>query len=859
MLNAMPAAEGFLRGVRILELSDERGEYAGKLLAGLGADVIKIEPPGGEVTRSYGPFLNDIEGSERSLHFAHYNFGKRSVTLDLGDDVARGQLSKLLAGADAIITTWEPERLRGAGLDYAKLIAENSRLVFCHIVPFGLDGPWAEYKGSDLVHLALGGVMMNCGYDADPTGYYDLPPIAPQVWQSYHIAGEMAVIGILGALYHSLATAEGQLLTTSIHQAVAQQTETDVPNWIYGHLTHFRRTARHSFPDPRDVFPAIVSTKDGRWLLPYRSYAAGGSTEEFLATVRVLAVYGMEEDLLDSKYLASDYRANVVVGRHIQAVIARFIGAWTSRREIWRDMQAVGATWGPIRRPDENVADDHWMKRHTFVQVQHPESDQVLTDVGAKWYCAEVPWRTSPRAPKLGEHNSELLGREQASDQTREPNLSRVRSAKRRLALQDVRMLDLGWLLASAGAGRFLAAQGAEVIKVEHSTRLDAMRWNNGIVPRGGRKERDAAVEAIPVEEPGPEEPNRSGFFMDINAGKRAISLNLKTVEGKELLGRLIGLSNVISEGFSPGTLDRMGFGYDRLKQIRADIVYVQQSGMGQVGTYGKMRSYGPVAQGFCGLTEMSGLPAPFPPSGIGYSYLDWFGAYNMAIAILAGLYRQQATGLGCWIDSSQVESGIYLSGPSVLDFSANGRSWTRYGNQSPYKPAAPHGAYRVAGNDRWIAISCFTESDWRALIGILDATELTVDDQFTTLGDRLANQDELDIALTSFTIKWDGYELMEKLQAAGVAAGVCQTAQDRCDRDPQLRALEWLVELNQSAIGTWPCKDIPVKFDRTPVRVGGTINRHGPSYGEDNEYVFGELLGLRLSEIRRLKAEGVI
>ena len=148
------------------------------------------------------------------------------------------------------------------------------------------------------------------------------------------------------------------------------------------------------------------------------------------------------------------------------------------------------------------------------------------------------------------------------------------------------------------------------------------------------------------------------------------------------------------------------GLGYDRLREINPRIVYVQQSGMGQIGTYGRLRSFGPTAQAFSGLSDMSGLPGPYPPAGIGYSYLDGFGAYQMALAMMAALYRQRVTGQGCWIDSSQAEVGIYLTGASILDHSAKGRSWARYGNRSPYKPTAPHGAYRARGEDRWIAIA---------------------------------------------------------------------------------------------------------------------------------------------------------
>jgi len=849
---------GFLEGIKVIEIGDELGEYCGKLLAGLGADVVKVEPPGGEKTRTYGPFYGDEPGIERSLHFWHYNFGKRSIVLDLDADDGQADFLNLAAASDLVLDARAHSYLDERGLGYDTLKKLSPGLLYSRISPFGDEGPWAGHKGSDLVHLALGGVMLNCGYDPEPGGFYDTPPIAPQMWQSYHVAGEMAVIAIIGALYHRLQTGKGQRLSTGVHGALAQQTEGDVPSWIFLAQEHHRSTCRHSRPklDP----PVLTPTKDGRYLYPYRSYAAAG-VDAIKPTIAILEKYGMAEDLLDPKYQDRGYTSDPAVEHHIVGVVGRFVQRFRFDHEIWREFQAVGLTWAPVRRPEENTLDEHWRARETFFEVHRPELDQIFTEVGAKWLCREVPWRRGPRSPSLGEHTVTVL-EELASLPSKSPVSPTPRQAANnpapvRGALDGVKFVDLGWMLASAGAGRFIAAMGAEVIKVEHSTRWDALRFNRGIVRPGGRTERDAATGPLP--DCKPTSPNRGGFFMDINAGKRGISLNLKHPRGREILTKLLESADVVAEGFSPGTMDRMGFGYDRLKEINPRLVYVQQSGMGQIGTYGEMRSYGPVAQAFSGISEMSGLPSPYPPAGIGYSFLDWCGAYNMAIAILAGIYRQKATGKGCWIDSSQVEAGTYLNGTAILDYSANGRAWSRYGNRSPYKPAAPHGAFRVKGADRWIAIACFDEADWRGLVGVLGAPSWTNDPRFATLVDRLAHQDELEALVNSETANADAYDLMARLQSAGVSAGVCQSAKDRCEADPQLRSLNWLVELEQSEIGRWPAKEFPTQMSETPAHMGGNIHRHGPSYGEDNEAIFGEWLGLSKQQVRQLEEDGVL
>ena len=259
--------QGFLATVRVLELADELGEYAGKVLAGLGADVVKVEPPEGESTRRYGPFLADEQDPDRSLCFWHYNFGKRAVTLDLDSGLDRQRFVELAKRADVILETRPRGYLEDRGLGFDDLSTLAPGIIVARISPFGDTGPWKDHHGSDLVHLALGGVMMNCGYDPDPSGFYETAPVAPQMWQAYHIAGEMMAMGIIAALFHRMRTGEGQYLSGAVHEAVAKQTETDLPNWIYSRLAHNRQTCRHSRPNPDAA--AISQTKDGklyRWL-----------------------------------------------------------------------------------------------------------------------------------------------------------------------------------------------------------------------------------------------------------------------------------------------------------------------------------------------------------------------------------------------------------------------------------------------------------------------------------------------------------------------------------------------------------------------------------------------------------------
>jgi len=853
MKSAADHPRPLLAGIRVLELADELGEYIGRQLAGLGADVVKVEPPQGEVTRGYGPFYQRPD-PERSLHFWHYNLGKRSIRIDLDTAEGRAELSSLAATVDVIVDTKARGYLRERGLDTAVWRADNPGLVYARVTPFGDDGPWADYRGSDLIHLALGGVMMNCGYDPDTDGEYDTPPIAPQVWQAYHMAGEMAVMSIIAALIHRRRTGQGQDLLTSVHDAVSKNTETDVPNWVFLRQTHLRQTCRHSraYVTP----PSLSETADGRWVMPYRTYLRA-APERFTRTVAVLRHYGVAAEFDDPKYDDPAQRNTPETNQLLDEAVDALVAGRHFSDEVWRVGMDQGQAWAAVRRPEENLEDPHWRLRGSFADVEHPELGRSFSYVGARWYCEEAPWVIGSRPPLLGEHDAQVR-REwavPAADSPWRPQEETTEGlttspAGTPFALGHVKVVDFGWMLASAGAGRFLAAFGADVVKIEHDSHPDAMRFSLGMCPPGGRSERDRATDALPT--PVSDSLNRGGSFMEINAGKRSAALDIKNPDHRRIVEDLIREADIVIEGFSPGAMTRMGFGYERLKELNPSIVYIQQSGFGEHGLYGAAKCYGPTAQAFSGLSEMSGLPDPLPPAGIGYSYLDWFGAYNVATATLAGLFRKEATGKGCHIDASQVEIGFALTGAAVLDASANDTHWSRYGNDSPYKPAAPHNVYRTAGHDRWIAIAAFDEEQWRGIEEVLGLDTLRTDPRFATLEARRSNLEELDRIIGERVALMEPFALMHTLQTAGVPAGVCQNAQDRCDDDPQLRALGWTVELDQTEIGRWPVKTHSTTLSVTPALIGGRLGRSGPNYGEHTAEVLEEWLGDRQIAYRR-------
>jgi crotonobetainyl-CoA:carnitine CoA-transferase CaiB-like acyl-CoA transferase len=857
--NTPTSRPGALAGIRVIELADEQAEYCGLTLAGLGADVVKVEPPGGSSTRRIGPFYEDREGPERSLFFWQYNRGKRSVVLDLREAKDRDRFRALVTTADVLLESTPRGELDRLGLGAQALMREFPTLIVARVSPFGDHGPWADFKASDLIHLALGGVMMNCGYDPAPGGKYDLPPIAPQMWHAYHVAGEQLTFTILAALVYRFRTGKGQHLSCAVHEAVAKSTEVDLMSWVMRRAPVLRQTCRHA-RESVSPSPSIVHTKDGRWVMA----SLGNREGEAARLTALLERYGIDAGELDQAAMPKGGRFVPGTGPvdkkrdPAMEAVQRFVRAFTYENVPWREAQEAGMLWAPLRKPHESAMDPHWLARGSCTDIEHPELGRAFRYATSKWISTANTWSPGRRAPLLNEDAEAVMAPPRRAfpvidTAARAPAGEPLSRRGKPFALHGIRILDFTWFLASAGGTRFLAAFGAESIKVElkshPDTRLAAM------APIGGRAAREKATAPLR----GVTDPDMGGQFNNKNPGKRGISLNVRHPKGLEIAKRLVAMSDIVAEGFSPGVLDNWGLGYDALRAIKPDIIYVQQSGMGAKGTYGRFRTVGPIANAFAGLSEMSGLPEPAMPAGWGYSYLDWMGAYSFALAMLSALFHRERTGEGQWIDASQTEVGLFISGTAVLDWSANGRIWSRYGNRSPYKPAAPHGVYPCAGEDRWLAIACFNEAEWEALTRVAGHPEWAKDARFADLGKRMAHQDALDALVGAWARSQDEYELMASLQQAGVPAGVCQTAGDRCDNDPQLAALEWLTEVTGTKIGRWPIAEVPVKMSESPAYIGGRIDRGAPCYGEDNHYVYGELLGMSSQEIEALAAEGVI
>jgi crotonobetainyl-CoA:carnitine CoA-transferase CaiB-like acyl-CoA transferase len=408
-------------------------------------------------------------------------------------------------------------------------------------------------------------------------------------------------------------------------------------------------------------------------------------------------------------------------------------------------------------------------------------------------------------------------------------------------ALSHLRICDFTGVLAGAGATKWLAAFGAQVIRVEDPVAQG--RWD---ILRGAPPFKD----------------ERRGIefgagFQNHNVEKLGITINMRSERGKELLRQLIPTCDAVTENFAAGVLERWGFGYPVLRELRPDIIYVSNCGFGQTGPYGRFKSWGPIAQAVSGLTYTSGLPDQ-PPAGWGYSYMDHTGGYYMAIAILAALFHRARTGEGQWVDLSCTEAAATLHGPALLDYTVNGRAIRRPGspnsNRSQWPGMAPHGIYPAQGDDEWLAIACRDDAQWAALAKVIDEPWCN-DERWAALAGRLAAEDELDADLAAWTARHERFDLAARLRAEGIAAAPVQQPSERIDGDPSTTAYGLWPAVDHLAMGEVRVDGLPVHFSATDWR----IERAAPCLGQHNDEVYGELFGLSAGEIDELRAEGVI
>ncbi|MBI4332275.1 MAG: CoA transferase [Chloroflexi bacterium] len=817
-----PPGDVALSGIRVLDLADPTGLYCTKLLADLGAEVIRIEPPGGDATRKIGPFFHDDPNPEKSLFFFHFNTNKRSVTLDLTGAEGRQAFRKLAAGADILVETFQPGYLAGMGLGYEDLKALNPAMIVTSITGFGQTGPRAGYKSCDLVGMATGGLMSMCGWP-------DLPPLRLAGSQANYMASVQAAAGTLIALLHRLRTGQGQHVDVSMQQSVPVCMQTGM--LIYDKTREIRKRSGAEATQPgQGIFPC----KDG--------YVDIGQLSALLWWDRLanwLDSEGAAEDLKEEKWRDPFHRTRPEAIKHINEVIKSYLAKHT-KEEIFHRGQSAGVVIGPVNTPEDIIKDENLQQRRFLVPVEHPELGVTLQYLGPPVRFSGTPWRISRRAPLLGEDNHEILGAAGSPARSAgagQPAGPRPQPGKAGIPLEGLKVLEFTEQVAGPMAGKALADFGAQVILVENEQRA-----------RFGSSSRHPSTGAASLTS-----LNLGNHFNKFNTNKLSVTLDMTRPRGMEIARQLIGRSDVVISNFVPRVLQKWGFSYSELKKIKPDIIFVTMPAFGAEGRYRDYRTLSWNLMAQCGLDYASRFPGRPPIRASPWSHPDTCSQpFHALVGTLAALYWRAVTGKGQHVEICQYESTLCFSETFIFDYLVNGRLPAPMGNRLDW--AAPHGVFRCQGDDRWCAIAVFTGEEWQGLCRAIGRPELARDERFASLGQRKAHSHELETIVNQWTAGRSPWEVMELMQAAGVPAGAVENEEDLLN-DPQLKARNHWLRIPHPEAGALVNDDWAFKLSAVPA----VPWRHAPLLGEHNDFVLHGILGIPEAEIDQLIMEGVI
>ncbi|MBW1710467.1 MAG: CoA transferase [Deltaproteobacteria bacterium] len=400
-----------------------------------------------------------------------------------------------------------------------------------------------------------------------------------------------------------------------------------------------------------------------------------------------------------------------------------------------------------------------------------------------------------------------------------------------KLPLEGIKVADFTWVWTGPTTTKVLADFGATVVKIESDKRLDVWR----IQP------------PFKDDVPG---PDRGAIFNSINTGKLSVTIDLSQPKGKELAKKFVAWADIVTDNYAGGAMERMGLGYEALKEIKPDIIMMSSALMGQTGPWHDSPGYGDQLSAISGLHEISGWPDRIPGE-IGF-YTDFIAPRFNALTILAALDYRRRTGKGQYLDIAQHQGSVHFIAPILLDYAVNKRVATRQGNLDDY--AAPHGCYRCQGEDRWCAIVVRTDEEWQSFCDVLRNPAWTKDPKFATLKSRKENEDELNKMVDEWTSNQSDEDVMVTLQSAGVPAGRVGNTEDQMENDPHLKFRNFYQEREHPEIGKYRPPRQPCVLSKTPCEI-----KRAPLIGEHNEYVFKELLCLTDEEIEELIIDGII
>ncbi len=727
--------------------------YGGKLLADLGADVVRLVQPGERTPELYDRYLNT---------------SKRAVAFDLDASGDRNAFARLAAEADLVIETLAPGALAERGLDFETLRERNPSLVMTSITGFGQTGPHRDHRWSDLVAGAVGGAIYVTG---DPA----TPPVTLAGEQSFRMASCCAAGSSLIALRHARATGRGQHVDISAQEVMLA-------------VTHISGIGKY-------LDDGMVPTRNGTSLfaaVPSGAYACKDGLIYLIvnrpAHWEALAKWIHEETGNEEVVLPMFEGPSSVRIEH-RDLLDIFIGDLTAKysvEEIYHEGQRRHIAMTPVQSVGEVLRDPHLAAREFFVDVVGRDGE-TTTMPGAPYRLSKTPWRISGPAP---EPQSDV-----AFDTPRRTIASSQPQAEG--ALARLRVIEFTAGMAGPWIGRFMAYCGAEVIKVESVSRPSVVRMY--IPPRN----RELGIQ-----------PALSPWFTDWDGGKRFVTLDLEKPEAVELARQLVDTADVVIENNSTGVMEKLGLGYDVLAARKPDLIQLSSTGYGDSGPFAKYVTWGPNIEALSGLSRLSGQPGS-ACTNTQYAYPDALSALHGLVAVMAALDHRDRTGEGQRINLAQLEASIASLGTAMMETLQGGSEPEPCGNTSD--EMAPHDVYPCAGEERWCAISVEDEETWKRFCVAIEREAWIEDPRFASLDARLANRGELDREIAQWCRERSPHEAVQQLQAAGVASGVVADIEDTWERDPHLRERAFFETIPHLVKGEVVASGIPVGLSETP------------------------------------------
>jgi crotonobetainyl-CoA:carnitine CoA-transferase CaiB-like acyl-CoA transferase len=796
-------ATGALTGLRILDITGRRGGYCGLLLANLGAQVVLVEPPSGDPLRRQGPYKNDMPDENGSLSFAAYHTNKRGIVVDLAADTGREMVRTLARNADVIIEDKPVGYLEGIGLGYEALSALNPALVMTSISGFGQSGPYRDFKTSSIVAFAMGGLMNLCGHPGRA-------PLMGPCDIAYHLGSVHAALGTLVALFNRRETGRGDHVDASLQDVLAADpflriiTRYSVTGEVPERSGHSQATTVAETFKCKDGYARIFVNQPDHWR-------------------RFVEWLGNPPELMDPQLEAVPKRMP------LRPLIDRLVEARTENYEtaaFFEEFQSKRLAASPINSPSAFLADKQTQHRGFVAEVAHSHMGKHRFP-GDPYKFSDSPWRIERGAPRLGEHQLDVAQElSRPSEWLGESANRRPAEAASKGAFEGIRVISFPTGIVGPALASLLAEHGAEVITIEAGRALRS--------PQRGQRWQVASD-------------------LESNHDKKRVAINMKHPEGLELAKKLIAKSDVVAENFSARVMTSWGLDYPRMKEVRQDIIMASLQAFGQTGPRRDFVSFGPILMSFSGMAYLWRDPEiERPGAGCQTAFPDYIAPSYGAVAILAALHHRARTGKGQYVDISQAETAASMLGPAYLEYLINGREPQPQGNFNAH--AAPHGAYRCKGDDRWCAISIETQDEWIKFCEIAGHKDWQDDARFADLTCRVANRQELDSLVEDWTTRYTPHQVMVILQREGIAAGVVQTAEDLY-RDPHLRERGFAREVFHSQVG-WVTRAGPsVRMIEKRFLPSGAAHQAG----DDNENVFGELLGLSKTQIQELVEREVL